>query len=286
MAFKKRFAVKSARVYRKKKRFPTRRFTRSTRRAVARIARRAVNAEVKYATATICDDIFTADIARGSLVTPTDVMPCLPAIPEGDDPNQRHGRKVNGRYLYIKGTVCYDKNTIATYGAAGGQKICLHPLEARIIIAQQKNVKNCAGMNPTGAASTVNTDVLLAPYDGTTLTKPYTGSREDNMYPINKDVFHVYMDKKIRLKPQIMGSYTDSTVVTMGQVPVHFMCKIKCPKTLYFDPDIDPNSRPVNFAPFMVAGWAWTNGVNPSTGVAAEQPIRITATTTLYYTDP
>lgn len=242
-----------------------------------------MHAEVKYATATICDTTFNSSIDRGGVALATDVMPCLPAIPEGDEVNQRHGRKVNGRYLYVKGYVAYDNSTIYGYGSGNAVTMPAHGIVVRLIIATQRNIRNCAGMNPSPTgASTVNTDTLLAPYDGTTITKGFSGDVKDLMYPINKDVFRVHLDKKIKLRPQMLGTLDSGTAWTMGQNGVYFHTKIKCPPTLYFDETIDSNSRPTNFAPFMVLGWADTDGVTPT----SDRIVRCTATSTLYYTDP
>lgn len=239
------------------------------RSTISRIARRAVQPEVKYVGENLIDSSFNPSITSG------DVYPALPAVTQGDGDFQRVGDKIKGRYLYLRGHVTYDTVTVAGTGSLWDN----HPIVVRLLCLSQKNVKS------TNLLSNIRTENLLDDRIGTDATRSFTGA---NMYditaPINKDLFTVHYDRKIYMSPQgLAGAGSGSIAWTGGQRAVPFTAKIKVPSTMTFDDSALGAGMCTNFAPFFVAGWCYADGSAAPSGTTT--PIHINMQSRVYFTD-
>lgn len=228
---------------------------------VRRIANRGI--EVKHVGTNTVNADFNSTISAAA-----ECYPLMPTVSEGTDGHNRIGDKVKPKYLLVKGKLHYSSSVQGTY---------LPPSTVRIMILTQKNVKTRAQVG------TVDTDHLLKDNIGTDVGRAYTGSSFDNLAPINKDLFHVYMDRKVKMRAQIEKQLGDNNTVLgyATQRTYTFTKKIKCPASLTFD---DGNGdTPNNFCPFICLG-----GVNDdsSTPWTLTTPYHLTVQSELYFVDP
>lgn len=241
------------------------------RRTIRTIARRAVAPEVKYVGANLIDSMFNSQIS-----TAAECYPVMPPVTQGDGDHQRVGDKIKGRYLYVKGYVTYDQTTVAG-GQSGAPN---HPIVARLLILSQKNIRS------NNLIPNVKVGNLLDDRIGTDATRPFDGLNSyDCTAPINKDLFVVHYDRKIRLYPQgLAGAGSGSEVWTQGQKAVFFKAKIKTPNTLTYDDSAMPTpGTATNFAPFMCVGWAYADGEAPPEPTVT--PVHVQCQSTVYFTD-
>ena len=116
----------------------------------------------------------------------------MPQITQGLDDYQRIGDRVQGRYLYIKGYVQWDQSYISTTLVGGTS--WAPPSTCRVMILSQNNIT-------TGSDISTRADPahLLKDNVGTGTARAYSGTIVDNLAPINRDLFKVHMDKKVKL---------------------------------------------------------------------------------------
>lgn len=229
-------------------------------KAVRKIAAAAVSkaAEDKFVTV---QDVQTFN---QTITNVGDVQQIVPLVTPGFTDYQRIGDKIRGKYLYLKGKVQYDNDFI--------QSSSIGPSTVRVLVLSQRTVKS--------ASQIANVDILHILKDnvGTGSARAYTGGEFDNLAPINKELFTVHLDKKIRF------NWHSEKATTSDQVgndrTKYFYCKIKCPKTMYFDPA--NGDAPVNFCPFMLVGGVNDDGQGAWT---AGQPYRVAWSATMYYED-
>lgn len=213
--------------------------------------------------------LFNSRISSSS-----ECYPLLPQIPQGTDDWQRIGDKVRGKYLYVKGYVQLDQYYLDN--TTGTQYI--PPFTIRVLCLSQKNVK-------VGSEVSSRIDVahLLKDNIGTGDARPYDGNVLDNLAPINKDLFKVHMDKKIKFSWVARGDLTVSgdTGYGVGQERTkYFKVRIKLPATLTFDNG--NGSWPNNFAPFLCVGAVNDDGTGKYiTGT----PFRVGWLSTAYFED-
>lgn len=240
--------------------------TAPVRAAVGRIARAAVSkaAEDKFVGAHYTN---TFNDVIGNV---GDALPLMPAIGPGTADFQRNGDRVTGKYLYVKGMVQY------TVGSA-----YYPPRTCRALVLSQKNIKT-TGQITAGAVDLTH---LLKDNIGTGTARAYSGGVFDNLAPINKDLFHVFMDRKFRFKFRQNTATTDPNTMAgammEGTNPTrYFTCRIKLPKTLTFD---DGNGNyPNNFAPFFCLGAVSDDGSAPYT---TGTPWQVQVQSIAYYED-
>lgn len=199
-----------------------------------------------------------------TISSPADCFPLMPQISLGTGDFQRIGDKVKGKYLYVKGMVQYGVGT-ANYP----------PKTVRCLILSQKNLK-------TSSQVTTSADVahLLKDNIGTGTARGYTGTMFDNLAPINRDLFHVYMDRKFKFKLRADATVAQSAT-TEGTNPTrYFRCRIKLPNTLTFD---DGNANiPNNFAPFFCMGATADDNSGPT---VVGTPWQVQVQSIAYYED-
>lgn len=224
-------------------------------------------AETKYVSAQQ-DLSFNSSISSAS-----ECYAVCPAVTQGVDDYQRLGDKIRGKYLIIKGKLQYNNAYLDT---AGTQFI--PPATCRVMILSQNNVKTSADV------SRVDTSHLLKDNVGTGTARAYTGGQFDNLAPINRDLFRVHMDRKIKLNwinHQVV--LTDTGVSISHDVgndrTKYFYCKIPINRNMKFDDGT--GNYPNSFAPFLCFGAVCDDGASPWTNA----PFHVSFTSTLYFTD-
>lgn len=235
------------------------------RKAVTRVVKSVLNrqTETKYVGADVVSARFNCTISG-----PSECYPCLPNVTVGTAGHQRIGDKIRPKYLIIKGKLMYDTSQAGSY---------IPPNTVRLLILSQKNVKVSSEVS-----TNVDTAHLLKDNIGTDVARSYSGGDWDNLAPINKDLFHVYMDKKVKMRAQIEKNLGDNNTV-LGYATQHtytFTCRVKCPATLFFD---DGNGNQANnFAPFFCMGAVMDDA---SGAVTVATPWRCSVQSVLYFTD-
>lgn len=253
--------------------YPGKKFTVKRRGGLASAVKKVINrtAETKYIT-TQSDRSFNSSVS-----SPTECYELVPQVTQGDGDHQRIGDKIRGKYLIIRGHVQWDTNFLQQHSTTG----YLPPATLRVMILSQNNVK--VGSEVSTRASP---QFLLKDNVGTGVARAYTGGMWDNLAPINKDLFRVHMDKKVKLNfvnwsysTTGGGGQSESQAVGNDRTK-YFYCKIPINRTMKFD-DINLN-YPNSFAPFICLG-----GVNDD-GTSAwslQTPYRMSWNSTLYFTD-
>jgi len=237
-------------------------------KAVRAIAKSVVRkeAENKFVSQNF-NQLFNSTISSAS-----ECYALMPPVPRGDDDFQRIGDKVRGKGLYVKGYVQIGKDV-------AGNIYNVPPSTLRMMILSQKNIKVS-----TDVGTRADVAHLLKDNFATGTARDYAGNAYDNLAPINKDLFHVYMDKKVRFQWQNIqtgtGGIPDVTWQSGNNITRYFTCKIKVPATLTFD---DGNGDYANnFAPFFGMGSVCDDGDTPFT---LTTPWKVTVQSVLYYED-
>jgi len=235
--------------------------------AATRLRTVGIKPETKYVGARV----VAANFNR--FITNADLYPVCPGVSQGVGDYQRLGTKIRGKYLYIRGTVTLSDDMNTNSGSFANQ--ALGPIVVRLLILSSKNIKSNSNIG------SVQLGQLLDDRIGTGATRSFNGDTFDLYAPLNKDMFTVHMDRKIKLIPQnaesqgVQGPY-------MGQRTHAFTCRIPAPKSMTFD-DTTLGSNCANFAPFLTAGWGYAND-RPATTIDVV-PVNIQAISTLYFTD-
>lgn len=229
---------------------------------VRRIANRGI--ETKHIGQNVVNAAFNSTISAAS-----ECYPLLPQVGEGTAGHQRIGDRVKAKYLLVKGKLMYDAQVQGDY---------IPPSTVRLMILSQKNIKVSSDVSS-------RTDVthLLKDNIGTDVGRAYVGGPFDNLAPINKDLFVVHMDRKVKMRAQIEKQMGNSNTVLgyATQKTYTFVKKIRIPSTLTFD---DGNGDyPNNAAPFFCMG-AVCDDNNAAWSV--NTPYRVVVQAELYFTDP
>lgn len=227
-------------------------------KAVARIAKRVVSRrlEDKHAVFQVVDNPFNS-----AITLPGDAQPVVKAIPQGSGEANRQGDQIKPKYLKVTGVVTLDPPP--GYGPTDPQN---NPLMVRIMCVSQNNIKY-------GDTSTLNFVSLLRDTGGA--VHAFNGQRTDCLLPINTDLFRVYFDRKVVLRP-VVEATTEST----NKSTYMYSFKIKCPAHFKFDSSI--GDYPNNWAAFMLCGYAYMNGAPPD---AVKQVIHHSVRSHLIYED-
>lgn len=227
-------------------------------------------AEVKYCGARVVDANFNNTISS------SDCYPICPSITQGTGDYQRLGTRVRGKYTIVRGTVSL--NDAMNTGAGGYTTQSNGPIIVRVMILSCKAATNNNQIG--GIGNQVNMGCLIDDRIGTGATRQFTGSNFDVYAPLNKDLFRVWFDKKVKLIPQEAAGV--GTYPYMGQRTYSFYCKVPAPANMTFD-DTSSGNEPTNYAPFLCAGWAYANDKTP--GTVDQVPVHIQAISTLYFSD-
>lgn len=245
---------------------------------ISKPAAKAVRAIAKAVVKRETEDKFVstegAVLFNSSITSSSECYPMIPQISVGTGDYQRIGDKVRGKYLYVKGYLQYNLNYLEF--SQGTQY--LPPVTARVMILSQKNIKVGSDVS-----SRVDVAHLLKDNVATGTARPYNGGILDNLAPINKDLFKVHMDKKIRLNWVQRGDQSNAGDTGYGvgnDRTKYFTCRIKLPATMTFD---DGNlDWPNNVAPFLCFGAVNDDG---STKYTVGTPFRLGWISTAYFED-
>lgn len=212
------------------------------------------------------------DTQHNSTITASDPFALCPNVPQGTDDFQRIGDKIRGKYLYIKGKVQWDNSYVLSNGTTN-----IPPSTVRVMILSQRNIRNNAAI-----PGDVQVNALLKDNVAIGVGRAYQGGMWDNLAPINKDLFTVHLDKKIKFNwyHPIDSTTTVPVASTGNDRTKYFYCRIPVKKTLYFD--TTTGGSPNNFAPFFVMGAVNDDGETPYT---TGTPYRVSMLSTLYFTD-
>lgn len=242
-------------------------------------AAKAVRAIAKAVVKKEAEDKFVSDARdvsfNSTIASAAECYTVMPQISIGTGDFQRIGDKVRGKYLYIKGQVQYSEAYLNTL-----TQQYMPPVTCRVLILSQKNIKVGGDVS-----SRVDTAHLLKDNVGTGTARAYVGTQWDNEAPINKDLFKVHMDKKIKMNFIRYDYFAGGGNAVQSQVVGNdrtktFYCRIKLPATLTFD---DGNSNWANnFAPFLCFGSVCDDGSTPYT---AGTPFNVRWLSTAYYED-
>ena len=158
-------------------------------------------------------------VFNSTISGPSEAYPLMPQIGQGTDDFQRIGDKVRGKYLYVKGHLMWN----ASFINAVGVNNYVPPSTCRILILSQKNVKSNLQIS-----TDVDTPHLLKDNVGTGVARAYVGVMRDNLAPINKDLFKVHMDKKVKMRYIYQSSDGTGTGSHVGQPTVYFHAVSRC----------------------------------------------------------
>jgi len=209
---------------------------------------------------------------NSSISAASECYALMPSISQGTDDYERIGDRISGRTLYIKGHINYNSSFLDTPGVNN----YVPPSTVRVLILSQKNLKSNVQLGTPG----VDVAHLLKDNVATGTGRSYTGGMTDNLAPINKDLFRIHLDKKVKMNMIYQNSSGSGTGNVIGQRTAYFTCRIKMPKTLYYD---DTNGDvPNNFAPFFCMGGVNDDGSSP---YATQTPYRVTFLSTAYFDD-
>ena len=191
------------------------------------------------------------NVLHNSPIGAADCVPLIPQIPPMNVNNTtdtsmlRIGDRISPKSLRVKGTVSFTPQSVTT----------TQNIYVRIIIAAQKNIK----VGSQVASGAVDSSHLLRPaFPGAGIVAAaFDGNTDSLDFPVNRDLFRVYMDKIIKLAPQ-----ASTGVETMPMYSARWSYRFKSlPAHLTFDTG---NGDWVNnFAPFVGVGYAYSDGTSP-----------------------
>lgn len=188
-------------------------------------------------------DVEKLTLHNSALLGP-DMYPIVQQISAGVQQWEREGSRIKPKSLVVRGVV--------------GQKIDYPDTQAlyvRIVIAQQKTVRSVANYNDLDPQHLLKANLPGGPQE-----LPFSGNQNELNYPINRDLFRVYMDKIILLTPTESAAAGDPRQGSTKRWSYKFK---KLPATLTFDQGGGDLCN--NFAPFVALGYAYANGTAPDT---------------------
>lgn len=193
--------------------------------------------------------------AHNASISAADMYPVLPVVAPGTAYNQRTGDKIRPKSLIVDAAISFNDY---------GQGYAPEPMYVKVWILQHKGQRSY----PLGS---VPINSLLDAGAGST---SWDGSTMNSLFPVNKDEF------------QVLGQRTFTIMDHTAEEGVHESKRIQIkvrgvPKTLTYDSAGAPN-YPTNFAPFMVVGWARSDGTTP---LFTDVALKVTSWTRLTYED-
>lgn len=178
---------------------------------------------------------------HNSAISLGDMYPLVQQITKGDEVYQRDGDRVKPKSLVVKGQISLNPdNNPNTY-----------PMYVRVVIAQQKSVRSVSNY------SNLDPDHLLKPTFAGASEQAFGGSEPQIAYPLNRDLFRVFMDKVFLIMPT--GAATGEA---RWGAQKRWSYRFKqLPASLTFDEGNGDYAN--NFAPFVALGYAYTDGTGP-----------------------
>lgn len=211
----------------------------STQAAVTQVVKRQI---AKAQENKMIGNNVELDVLHNSGISSADCYPLVPEIKQGTESYNRIGDRLKPKTLSVKGLVSWQSE----------QKL-QKDIYVRILILSQKNVKTGAQV----AAAAVDAAHLLRPNNPAIPSGSFQGNTAQLNYPVNTDLFRIYMDKIVKLT-----ACAATGIEAMPRQSQRWSYRFKSlPASLIFD---DGNGDWVNnFAPFIAVGYAYCDGTAP-----------------------
>jgi len=188
--------------------------------------------------------VLENQVNHNSALLGADMNAVIQQITVGADQWNREGNRIKPKSLVVRGVLSQKPDYPDTQA-----------LYVRVVIAQQKSVRSVSNFN------TLDPQHLLKPNLGAGPQEiPFSGNHIELNYPINRDMFRVYMDKIILLTPTESAAAGDPRTGSTKRWSYRFK---QLPSSLTFDQG--GGDFPNNFAPFCAIGYAYANGTAPDT---------------------
>lgn len=184
-------------------------------------------------------------ISHNGGIGAADCYPIVEDIVSGTLANQRLGDRIKPKSLTVRGVVGFNPATLLTN----------QDIYVRVVILAQKNIK--VGSAVTGG---VDASRLLHPSIAGTPSQGFTGRTMELNYPVNKELFRVYMDKTFKLTSS--GGPGGASVDPNAGYSKRWSYRFKqLPAALTFDEGNGDWAN--NFAPFVAIGYAFSDCTAP-----------------------
>jgi len=233
---------------------------------------KAIAQEVKKDIKNLAETKYVSAIGSASYnnsIGASDCYPLIPAIAQGNDDFERTGSKISPIYLRVK--IALQPRDASLY-----LNQALTPMSVRVLILSQKDVKLTTQL--PGAFSY---QALLDDRIGTSTARQYTGNYAtlDNLAPINKDLFVVHFDKKVKFHGENTSGNTGAVITQLDRAR-YLYATVKLP-TLFYD-SYTSTTFPTNSAPFLSLGFVNEGATAPN---SLFTPLQVNWISTLYYKD-
>jgi len=187
------------------------------------------------------------NVSHNSAISAADCVPIMGQIKQGTESYERLGDRITPKRLTIKGVISFNSNAFNTS----------QNLFARIVIASQKTIKSGSQL----ATSLVQAGYLLKPNLPSSPQVQFLGNAVEFNYPINTDLFRVYMDKIVKLSPVYTLTANQSVTPTPTTAFRWSYTFKSLPSSMTFDDSIPDWVN--NFAPFLAIGYGYADGTSP-----------------------
>jgi len=211
----------------------------------------------------------------------TDTYPIFPIVQPGNKSHQRVGQKFRPMSLWCSGYVWLDPS-LDTQGQGGVNN---SGVNVRIYMCSSKAFKTYNALEASQAATSNGYGLIastLVTANGQEAS--FDGSVQRAIaFKTNTKRVTCHGVRNLHLRRDFAPSVSVPTAGgNLQPVKRSFAFKIACPKQIMYSSDTAVS--PSNFAPFLMAGYTYDNGVVPSASPTAAGP-QITFTTKLVFED-
>lgn len=186
-------------------------------------------------------------VVHNSAISNGDCVPLMGVIKQGTESYERIGDKVKPKRLRVSGIVSIQSTSFNTS----------QNLYARIVIASQKTIKSGVYIG----TALQQTAYLLKPNFPTLPQTNFSGQADEFNWPINTDLFRVYMDKIVKLSP-VYTLTANQSVCPTPTTAFRWSYTFKSLPTAFTFDDSNPDWVN-NFAPFLAMGYGYADGTGP-----------------------
>jgi len=210
---------------------------------IRQVAKKAMltEAETKEVTRNV-----ETNVPHNSAITGADFIPLIPTVNQGTDDFQRIGDVIRPTRMVVKGLIAANRTYTNTNQV----------LLVRVVIVSPKASVSAAVTVPL--LNTFAGELLQPNLSTGTQVQAFNGQQPELLYPINRDAFHVHMDKIFRIAP----SAPDRACEENPGEYVMWKKSVKLPKKLTYDTGVN---TPNNFCPIYALGYAYADGTGPDT---------------------
>lgn len=225
------------------------------RKSLVRTIKKVIHSQVETKQAYTTSGNSLIQFNSGITVN-ADYQTLLPSITNGSGDFNRIGDQIRAQSLIVKGYIKFEPTNPNTF-------IRNPCVIARLFILSLK--KN----QFIGDVQTQTTALVGLLKKGGT-TSQWTGVLSDIYAPVNTDLFTVHMDKKYYLNQTnytTIGGPASAVFPSDIKNTVKFFShslKVKN-KLLRYDANFNSGLNPINYAPFMLLGYAYLDGTTPDT---------------------